>query len=542
MRYLLVFSLFFAWLITVLDGLLFHVYLWQLKEYRLDRMRDYWRIHRRKLMLAALAWLVAAGLTTVSPPVGVVVIFGLAAHALVQAGKRGVLRPVPTSRALLTLTGSLLVLSALVIAQFIRYKIWWVLLPGGALFTPEMRWLVHFMVADRLAVPLIVAGVLAVTSLPARWAKRRLVRRAAAKVARLQPKNVIGITGSYGKTSTKTFLATLLAAHAPTFQTRGGTNIDVAIARQIVEGLQPEHENMVVEMGAYRDGEIAGICDIVRPNIAIWTAVNEQHLSLFGSLEGTQRAKFELIAALPPDGVAIANRDDPRVMEKMAEWHGRCVTYSTSHPDADVYASDVQVTPDTLRFSVHCEGEQQPFTVNVAGQHNLSNLLAAIAAARQTGMTLAEIAAAGREITPLEGTLYPHEGRKRTLLIDSSYSSNPTGVRAALEYLSLFEGYTKIMLFPGIIELGAESTRIHAELGEQIARVCDLLVLVKDDFAAPLLEGVQRVPDSGIEVLRGLDEAAIFARLEKAAGPNTVILFEGRGTERFMRGLIVKRK
>ncbi|MFQ5615996.1 MAG: glutamate ligase domain-containing protein, partial [Anaerolineales bacterium] len=208
-------------------------------------------------------------------------------------------------------------------------------------------------------------------------------------------------------------------------------------------------------------------------------------------------------------------------------------------PKSHIFAADVRVTPNRLGFVVHHRGKRQVFDVNVTGRHNLPNLLAAIAAALEAGMTLAEIAGAARQITPIEGTLQPRRGRKGTLLIDSSYSSNPDGVRAALDYLSIFDDKKKVMLFPGIIELGSESGRIHVELGEKIAGACDMLVILKDDFIEPLLAGIQK-SGAQIETLHGLDTGQIHARLWELTGRDTVMLFEGRGTAQYMTPLLTQ--
>ena len=571
MRYLLTASLFFLWLPTTLQGLLYHSYLLQLKEYRLDRMLDFYQSNRQMIHINTLAWAVWSILTLFFPLIGMIGLTGLAASTLRQLGQHQLRRPVFTGKALLTLAGSGGLIAIFLTVSVTSFQLWRVLLPiGGDILTPEMRTLTITFTLLRALVPVFVALAAATLYIPSEIQKHRIIEQAAAKVAAVKPQNIIGITGSYGKTSTKTFLATILSTKYPTFATAGGTNIHIAIAQQILRELpptapaglpNPDELQMIIEMAAYTKGEITSICRTTPPNIGIWLAVNEQHLSLFGGIEGTVEAKYELIAALPPNGLAILNADDPRVMAKCKDWPGRKITFSVQDPNADYYATDVVVEPEMLSFTVTPpspqpspfgrggqksqkplaprergwgEGGPLLFSIPLAGRHNLSNLLAAIAAAHEVGMTLPEIAEAAKNIHSLPGTLAPRKGRKGTLLIDSSYSSNPTGVRAALEYLSIFEGKKKVMLFPGIIELGEESDRLHRELGAAIARVCDLLILIKEDFATPIVEGALSYATTNLEVLRNLDNGQILQRLEQLAGRDTVILFEGRGTERFM--------
>ncbi|NUM47216.1 MAG: hypothetical protein HUU38_21155 [Anaerolineales bacterium] len=561
MRYLLTAVLFFLWLPTVLQGLLYHTYLWQLKEYRLDRMLDFYQTNRRMILRNTLGWVGWSLVSLVFPVVGMLGLAGLALLVGRQFERHQLSRPVLTGKAILTLAGGGITILILLTGLVTFRALWWVLLPGGETLSPEMQTLTRGFVLLRALIPVFVALTVGVIYLPSEIQKRRIIRRAMGKVTAVHPQNIIGITGSYGKTSTKTFLTTLLTAKYPTFSTAGGTNINIAIAQQILRDLKPASAfpalpgapnpgelQMVVEMAAYTKGEIANICRTAPPNIGIWLAVNEQHLSLFGGIEGTVEAKYELIAALPPDGLAILNGDDPRVMAKCAAWPGRKITFSLQDPTADYYPTDVRVEPEMLHFTIPRIGDsasQQTdqstpstqFSVPLAGRHNLSNLLAAIAAAHAVGMSLPEIAEAAKAIRSLSGTLAPRKGRKGTVLIDSSYSSNPTGVRAALDYLAIFEGKKKVMLFPGIIELGEESDRIHRTLGVEIAKVCDVLILIKEEFAEPLVAGVSSSPDAKTEVLRNLDAGEIFQRLERLAGRETVILFEGRGTGRFLEGM-----
>ncbi|HLF90152.1 MAG TPA: Mur ligase family protein [Anaerolineales bacterium] len=573
MRYFLTALLFFLWLPTTLQGLLYHTYLWQLKEYRLDRMLDFVRSNRRMVIRNTLGWLAWSVLTLFFPLMGMIGLAGLAASTLRQLGQHQLRRPVFTGKAILTLAGSGGLIAIILTLSVIPFQLWRVLLPvGSEILTREMRTLTIAFTLLRVLVPGFVSLAVGMIYLPSEIQKRRIIQQATAQVAAVKPKNIIGITGSYGKTSTKTFLTTILSAKYPTFATAGGTNINIAIAQQILREFKPNHKQMVIEMAAYTTGEITNICRTTPPNIGIWLAVNEQHLSLFGGIEGTVNAKYELIAALPPNGLAILNGDDSRVMAKCAEWPGRKIIFSLQDPNADYYAADIKVEPEMLHFTLHVSrfsdstirrrsdsqtsksAHQQiyepqisnqplpitnyqlpitPFSVPLAGRHNLSNLLAAIAAAHEVGMSLPEIAEAAKHIQSLPGTLAPRKGCKGTTLIDSCYSSNPTGVRAALDYLSIFEGKKKIILFPGIIELGDESDRIHRELGAEIANVCDLLILIKDDFAAPIMEGIA----NQIEILRNLDDGEILQRLDQLAGRDTVILFEGRGTGRFLEGM-----
>ncbi|NJN43987.1 MAG: hypothetical protein HC806_04185, partial [Anaerolineae bacterium] len=278
----------------------------------------------------------------------------MAGSTLFQLKQHQLRRPVFTGKAILSLAGSGGMIAIILIVSVIAAQLWWVLLPGGETLSQEMQTLTVIFTLLRTLLPAFVALAVGVIYIPSEIQKRQIIQQATAKVASVKPRNIIGITGSYGKTSTKSFLATILSAKFNTFATAGGTNINIAIAQQILRELTPDQEQMVIEMAAYTKGEIANICQTTPPNIGIWLAVNEQHLSLFGGIEGTVKAKYELIAALPPDiGLAILNADDPRVIKKCQEWPGRKITFSTQDSNADYYASAVKVEPEHLHFTLN---------------------------------------------------------------------------------------------------------------------------------------------------------------------------------------------
>jgi hypothetical protein len=290
MRYLLTALLFFLWLPTVVQGLLYHAYVWQLKEYRLDRMLDFIRSNRRKVVRNMSSWVAWSMVTFFFPVAGMIGLAGLALLTVRQFGRHQLYRPVFTGKASLTLAGSGGLIAITLAAAVIAFQLWRVLLPtGGELLTRELRTLSIVFTHLLAFVPAFVALTVGIIYIPSERQKRRIIRRAIAKVAEVNPQNIIGITGSYGKTSTKAFLATILSAKHPTFATAGGTNINIAIAQQILRELQPAppppplkgwhpksvkpeplYVQMVIEMAAYTKGEIANICRTTPPNIGIW--------------------------------------------------------------------------------------------------------------------------------------------------------------------------------------------------------------------------------------------------------------------------------
>lgn len=351
---------------------------------------------------------------------------------------------------------------------------------------------------------------------------------AESKIRRLHPL-VIGITGSYGKTSTKEFLAHLLAGHKRALATPKSYNTLLGVSRVINSALQPEHEVFIVEMGAYIPGEIARICKLVQPSFGTITAIGPQHLERFGSLENVACAKFELIKALPVDGVAVFNADDKFTPRFIAQADSRKTLAVSAQGDqrAELFAGDIQVSPQGLAFNLvdtHT-GERAPCAVRLLGRHNIGNLLIASAIARELGMRLPEIAARLGSLAPVPHRLQLIERGNGVNVIDDAYNSNPVGARSALETLDSFTGGRKILITPGMVELGTLEWQENYELGCYAAPICDLVILVGPKRSAPIREGLlaSSYPPDRVKVVEDLQ--AGIAILDRSVRPGDTILF-----------------
>jgi UDP-N-acetylmuramoyl-tripeptide--D-alanyl-D-alanine ligase len=359
--------------------------------------------------------------------------------------------------------------------------------------------------------------------------RRRYLNDARRRVRVLSPK-LIAITGSFGKTTTKEILASVLATRFSTMKTPESWNTLMGVTRAIRERLTEQHEIFVVEMGAYTRGEIAALCDLTGPpNIGILTGINEQHLERFGSIENTIRAKYELIDAVQPGGLAIFNVDNAHCKMLAARTqHARVVRVGLDPGNGplDYTAVDVSVSPEGTRFTVVAGNEQIPFRSRLLGEHFILNVLAATAAAVECGMTLQQVAAAVAAIAPVAHRLQLMPGAGGITTIDDAYSANPDGARAALRVLSQMNGGKRILVTPGFVELGDREAELNRGLGELAASSCDILVLVGPRHTQPIHDGA---------VAAGMDTARIhvvgsvaLAReaLAGMAGPGDTILFE----------------
>lgn len=363
------------------------------------------------------------------------------------------------------------------------------------------------------------------------------LRKAKARLAELHPR-VIGITGSYGKTSTKQILTTILSAKFKTLATPGSFNTPMGVCRVINGDLLPEHEVFVVEMGAYMRGEIAELCRLARPQLGIITAVGPQHLERFGSIENVMLGKNELMQALPDGAPAIYNGDNAycqRLIKQMqAEGRVSVLSYSldVANTEARVVATEIQVTRQGLIFTVIARGkdgergeERAMMKSKLLGKHNVSNILAAVTAALECGMSLAEIARAVEQVEPVAHRLQLMQGAGGVTVIDDAYNANPEGVKTALEVLAQFSDGRRVLVTPGMVELGPIEEQENYEMGRRAAASCDVAILVGRRRTQPIARGLREAgfPEGQLYIVGSLNEAT--EKMKTLVAPGAVVLF-----------------
>ncbi|MGA2513722.1 MAG: UDP-N-acetylmuramoyl-tripeptide--D-alanyl-D-alanine ligase [Candidatus Limnocylindrales bacterium] len=353
--------------------------------------------------------------------------------------------------------------------------------------------------------------------------------RARRKLERLKPM-VVGITGSYGKTSTKYFAEALLESRFRVLKTRASFNTLLGICRAVNEELGPEHEVLIVEMGAYRRGEIREMAAFTRPHIGVLTAIGPQHLERFGSIEAIEKAKFELLEALPADGIAVVNNDDLRVRRLAGSLtlpQVRRYGIDASAGELDLAAESISHGPDGLRFTlVERGGGRTDVQTRLIGAHNVSNILAAATVARAAGVSMREIAGAMGRLQPVPHRLEVRTGADGVTTIDDAYNSNPVGAFNALDALSEFGTGRKVLVTPGMVELGGEQDAWNEKLGARAADVCDFVILVGPRLTAPIRRGLE---GRGFAAERLVSTKNLNDALDALKGivlPGDVVLFE----------------
>lgn len=321
---------------------------------------------------------------------------------------------------------------------------------------------------------------------------RAFLGRARKKIRELDPL-VVGITGSYGKTSTKNFCEAILERHFNVLATPKSFNTLLGVSRTINEELARRTEVFLVEMGAYKIGEIRPTAALARPDVGLITTIGLQHLERFGSRENIEKAKGELLEELASDGVAILNGDE-EVSGRLAKRvpSGEVLTFSTAgQAGAYLRAEDIEQTRQGLRFTlIAADGSSQAVKTRLLGRHNVANMTAAGAIALHLGMELPKIARALEGLEAPRHRLELKQGVGGSTVIDNAYSSNPVGAHSSLEVLADLEARWRILITPGMVELGSERARENQRFGAAATEVCDHIVLVGREVASEVKRGV----------------------------------------------------
>lgn len=305
---------------------------------------------------------------------------------------------------------------------------------------------------------------------------------------------IIGITGSYGKTSTKHYLERILGEKYDVVITPGSYNTIMGVIRTVREILKPYNNIFICEMGAKQQGDIKEICDLVHPQIGIITAVGPMHLETFKKIENVQSTKFELIDALPKNGIAVVNDDLEYCRNRKVE-NIQCVRYSTQRQMAgkdDYWTEDIKYGRSGTSFVIKGkDGFELALSTRLLGNCNVSNLMAAVIVAKKLGLTAEEIKRGVAGIEPVEHRLSMKYTPGGVTILDDAFNSNPYGSKMALEVLKEFKGGKRIIVTPGMIELGNQQFELNEKFGEYIAQSCDIAIVVGHYNRDAITKGIQ---------------------------------------------------
>jgi UDP-N-acetylmuramoyl-tripeptide--D-alanyl-D-alanine ligase len=480
MNYIYLFIVFF-WAFHILQRIFFSLYIWQIKEYRIDRFRE--ELTRNKkilfpnIVLVSFLFFAAAMLDGVGNwflNALFILYFLLGLRSIFDLMRNKWKFPVSTKKMILLVS-----LALLFSAGFFYF--FSAIFPGS-------------IVLYEILMPVLLFLVVLIVQIPTFFFKLYIFDKARKKRESFKDLKVIGITGSYGKSSTKEFIAAILSEKYNVLKTEGNINTEMGVANTVLSKLGKEHQIFVCEMGAYKRGEIRRSCSIAKPQIGVLTGINQQHLALFGSQENIIKGKYELIESLPPDGMAFFNSKNEYCRK----------LYEKTTLKKELYGGEASFL-----------GEE--------------NFFGAVAVAKYLGMTEEEISKGAERIKGKMGGIKMKEGIGGLKILDATYSANLSGILAHLEYIKKLPG-KKVMVMPCLIELGKASYKVHEEIGKKTKGVCELILTTGDFY--------ESVKDGNPDVFLIGNSDDILKKTKALTDPGDVVILESRVPEKLKKLLI----
>lgn len=517
--------------VSLLKGLLFWLSFLQRKQYRADRLwaafqqPAFWRLLASPYRLAVvgllLSWQIGVRFFQSALAFDV-----LAFAAAVLFASQSVITMRQARRKRLetpAFTPKIVVVGAIVLCiEIVLLRVPWFGTPqlwSLQIISPEHALTIEFIQ------PFLVFAVFFLLALPNMALQRRLVNRASRARRQHAHVNVVGITGSVGKTSMKEFVAHVLSAQGQVLKTPAHVNVDTGVAKQVLEELDGRYQWYVVEMGAYRPGEIKSICDIVAPKYGIITALSNQHLELFGTRERLRNAKFELVDSVKDQENLFMNAGSEPLRQACSERGIRPHWYGL-HAEAVLSPTDISFTENGVEFRL----QGIPFQIPGFGTARLVNALGAITFGRHVGIPLQALAEKCRSLPIISQSMQTRSGRQGTLIIDSSYNASVDSVIQAVRDLALVPRKRKIVVFKDVIELGPEAEVSHQAIADALAESGAEILLLASPWQAFMQQrlAARRVDSGQIHL------SPPPARLESWLGEQSAVLCLGRETEPFV--------
>ncbi len=541
----LAYPLLIFWIIRTLKAVLFWIYLWQLKNYHIGRFIDHFRTARGKnalinkisiLKIFLLLFFIAPIILNdqgffVWGLLGLWIVYILETYkTATDFIQKRLKTPVFTKKIVIICFFTLIIFIGFTYFAFNGY------------FQPALYLLIY-----DIFLPIIISVIILIFQPFFVVARNIKLKKATKKIALFKKLTVIAITGSYGKTATKEFLTTILSSKFNVLSTPEHQNSEIGIAQTILNDLQEKHQIFIVEMGAYNKGGIKLLCDIVKPSIGIVTGVNGQHLATFGSMENLLSAEggIELAKSLPKNGLIIVNGDNNHCVDLYKNIYKinpniRKKIYSTTKQkvNTDIFTEDIEVSKDSVTFiAIDKEKEMAQFKVATLGHHQVQNLLAAILTAKQLGMNFSEISQACQNIKPNQIGTSLKTGIYGINIIDSSYSANPDGVMADLDYLNTFVG-KRVIVMPCLIELASKSAEIHYQIGKKIAKICDLAIITTKEQFTQIQKGAMENGMTESQILLCDKPEEILNNITIVCKEGDTVLLEGRVSGELIKLLV----
>lgn len=388
--------------------------------------------------------------------------------------------------------------------------------------------LIAFLVLGYVLTKVVMLWLALGTEPLSEWSRERRIKKAR-ELAMASSAKFVAITGSYGKSSIRHYLAQILSAKYKVTENMSNHNTDVGVSISILENLKKETEVFVMEVSIEYVGNIKKITSMFPVEASVLSGINVQHVGILGSRDNIILAKSEIIDVTKKGGSVYVNMDDSDVEELLSRGaykEHKIVGYTAGSKDGSAYLVSHSDNGERTDFTVSYKGKEYKFNTSLPGRHSLQNLLPVIAIAFDMGLTRKQIDSKIKELRPLPHKLDTFIGLGNAEYIDDGYSSNIDGFMAAVEYLDRFDSEKKIVLTKGMLELGKLEKETYRELVERLEEY-NLTYWTTNKTLYDLL------PKERVRLLK--DEAAILSLLRSKDGDDTTYLLEGRFNNNFMQ-------
>ena len=345
------------------------------------------------------------------------------------------------------------------------------------------------------------------------------------KIKSLKKLKIIGITGSYGKTSTKYILKELLSEKFNTLMTPASINTPMGLTKTIREFLNPSHEVFIAEMGAREIGNIKELCEIAQPNLAVITDIGLQHIETFRTLDNVKNTKFEILDSLPEGGVAFLNIGNVHIKKKTKEFWKKVITFSVDIK-ADFKASNIRINAEGTSFDLEFQGEKYLVKTSLLGEHNVLNILAAMSVAYYLGLEINYIIEQIKKLQQVPNRLEIIRREKGIIIINNAFNSNIVGAKKAIDIMARIKANRRILITPGIVEGGRQQENLNREFIMYASSSCDYIIVVGYLNKRTIEEALYQIqyPKGRVFYAKDLEEAK--KELNRYLEPNDIVLFE----------------
>ncbi len=524
---------FIGFVLWTVRNVLFWTALWQDKEYRLDRLFVHLRetLQGKRILVSFLnicKWILLFLYIWIAVQDKLTQLYnGLVGTIFIIQGllvvkdifTRRIKRPVFTFKAAVIVVLSLVSIFFAVASPLINLYAW-------------------MLFIDRL-IPVCVGIFVFFFFFPTEVQRDMIIDKARRKMQEYKHILVIAVSGSYGKTSTKEYIAQLLGRKFAVIKTPLSNNTPIGIANTIINAIHEETEIFVVEMGAYKRGELAELTKIVTPAISVTTAISDQHISLYGSLDNVLASEYELIEALPKNGLSLFNGNSIMMDELYNKTKTKKLYYKwvkhTPAKNAAIAAYNIEASVNGVSFDVVVKNETFHCFAPLLGAHVVENILPAIFLAKHFGIATKEIVKAVSVLQPPPQTMVKRELQNEIIGIDDTFNASPESVFSAMEYMRLHKKKRVCVLGP-LTELGQHAKERHFQIGQKAATCCDYLFLLNKNFSDDIIKGVKSKKSTCYVKVERPEKVAQICK--KGMKKGDIMLFEGKEAKMVMKKLL----